>query len=89
MEVSGQLPAPAALVTGKVPPVPIGWVDGRVGGAQSCSGRGGEEKNTHPLPGIEPYNPDRPACSSVAVPTELSRLLLYVCYNQRIYRQSK
>jgi hypothetical protein len=43
MEVSGQLHAPAALPPGKEPLVP-----------QSRSGRGGEEKNSHPPPGIEP-----------------------------------
>jgi hypothetical protein len=36
--------APAALPPGKEP--------------QSRSGRGSEEKNSQPLPGIEPYNPD-------------------------------
>jgi hypothetical protein len=38
-------------------------LDRRLGGPQSHSGRGGEEKNSHPPPGIEPYNPDRPARS--------------------------
>jgi hypothetical protein len=28
-------------------------LDRRLGGPQSRSGRGGEEKNSHPLPGIE------------------------------------
>jgi len=40
MEVSGQLHAPAALASGKVP--------------QSRSGRGGEEKNSQALPVLEP-----------------------------------
>jgi hypothetical protein len=44
-----------------------GWV-GLVGG--------GEEKNSQPPPGIEPYNPDPPSRSLVAIPTELSRLTL-------------
>jgi hypothetical protein len=35
--------------------------DRRLGGPQSPSGRGGEEKNSQPPPGIEPQNPDRPA----------------------------
>jgi hypothetical protein len=39
MEVGGQLHASAA-----------GWL----GGPQSRSGRGGEEKNSQPPPGIEP-----------------------------------
>jgi hypothetical protein len=43
MEVSGQLHAPAALPTGKEPPV-----------TQSRSVRGDEEKNSQPPPGIEP-----------------------------------
>jgi hypothetical protein len=42
MEVSDQLHGPAAL-----PP-------GRLGGTQSRSGRGGEEKNSQLPPGIEP-----------------------------------
>jgi hypothetical protein len=46
--------------------IPIGkspWypLDRRLGGSQSRSGRGGEEKNYHPPPEEEPYNPDRPA----------------------------
>jgi hypothetical protein len=36
-------------------------------GPQSRSGHGGEEKTSHPLPGIEPYNRDRPARSLVAI----------------------
>jgi hypothetical protein len=51
MEVSGQLHAPAALPHGKSPWYPL---DRRLGGPQSRSGRGGEEKNSQPLPGIEP-----------------------------------
>jgi hypothetical protein len=37
--------------------------DRRLGGPQSWSGRGGEEKNSQPPPGIELPNPDRPARS--------------------------
>jgi hypothetical protein len=51
MEVSGQLHALAALPPGKEPWYPL---DRRLGGSQSRSGRGGEEKNSQPLPGIEP-----------------------------------
>jgi len=29
-------------------------LDRKLGGLQSCSGRGDEEKNTQPLPGIQP-----------------------------------
>jgi hypothetical protein len=35
----------------------------RLSGSQSRSGRGGEEKNSHPPPGIKPQNSDRPARS--------------------------
>jgi hypothetical protein len=69
MEVSGQLHAPAALPQEKSP-----WysLDRRLGGAQSRSGRGGEEKNSQPLTGLEP-----PIIQPVArrYTTELSRLL--------------
>jgi hypothetical protein len=57
MEVSGQLHAPAALPPEKETLVPL---DRRLGGPQSHSGHGGEEKNSQPPPGIEPQNPDRP-----------------------------
>jgi hypothetical protein len=60
MEVSGQLHAPAALPQGKSPRYPL---DRRLGGPQSRSGRGGEEKNSQPPQGIELQNPDRPAHS--------------------------
>jgi hypothetical protein len=43
--------APAALPQGKGPWYPL---DRRLGGPQSRSGRGGEEKNSQPQPGIEP-----------------------------------
>jgi hypothetical protein len=45
---------------GKSPWYPL---DRRLGGIQSRSGRCGEEKNSQPPPGIEPYNSDRPARS--------------------------
>jgi hypothetical protein len=51
MEVSGLLHAPATLSLGKSPWYPL---DRRLGGPQSRSGRGGEEKNFQPLPGLEP-----------------------------------
>jgi hypothetical protein len=44
----------------------------RLGGPQSRSGHGGEEKNSQSPPGIEPRNPDRPARSLVAIQTEPS-----------------
>jgi hypothetical protein len=40
---------------GKSPWYPL---DRRLGGSQSWSGRGGEEKNSEPPPGIETQNPD-------------------------------
>jgi hypothetical protein len=53
MEVSGQLQAPAALPPGIDPPhqVPL---DRKLGGSQIRFGLGGEEKNFHPQPGLEP-----------------------------------
>jgi hypothetical protein len=45
MEVNGQLHAPAALPQGKSLWYPL---DRRLGGPQSRSGRGGEEKNSQP-----------------------------------------
>jgi hypothetical protein len=70
MEVSGQLHIPAALSPGKDPWYPL---DRRVGGPQSLSGRGGEEKNFQPLPGLEPpYHPARsPALYRWAITTRL------------------
>jgi hypothetical protein len=49
--VSGQLHAPAALPPGKEPQYPL---DRWLGGPQSRSGRGDEEKNSQPPPEIEP-----------------------------------
>jgi hypothetical protein len=43
MDVSSQPHAPAALIPGKERLLPIGR---RLGGPQSRSGRGGEEKNS-------------------------------------------
>jgi hypothetical protein len=51
MEVSGQLHALAALPQGKSPCYPL---DRRLGGLQSRSGPGGEEKISQPAPRIEP-----------------------------------
>jgi len=38
-------------------------LDRRLGGPQSWSGHSGLEKNSQPLLGIEPQNPDRPVRS--------------------------
>jgi hypothetical protein len=72
MEVSGELHAPAALPQGKSSLYPL---DRGLGGPQRLSGRGGEEKNSHPLPGLEP-----PTVQPIAqrYTTELSRFL-WVC----------
>jgi hypothetical protein len=51
MDVSGQLHVPDALSAGKEPQYPLSR---RLGGLQSRSGRGGKEKNSQPLPGLEP-----------------------------------
>jgi hypothetical protein len=50
MEVSGQLHAQATLSKEKSPGYPM---DRRLGGPQSRSGRGGEEKNSQTPPGTE------------------------------------
>jgi hypothetical protein len=50
MEVNGQVHAPTTLLPGKEPLYPL---DGRLAGPQSRSGRGCEEKNSQPLPGLE------------------------------------
>jgi hypothetical protein len=66
--MSDQLHAPAALPQGKNPWYPL---DRRLGGHQSRSEHGGEEKNFQPLPGFEP-----PLIQAVAqrCTNELSRL---------------
>jgi hypothetical protein len=51
MEVIGQLLTLAALPQGKSPRY---LLDRRLGGPQSRSGRGGEEKNSQPLSVLEP-----------------------------------
>jgi hypothetical protein len=68
MEVSGQLHVPDALLPGKEPLVPI-WQE--VGWASEPVWCGGEEKNSQPLPGLEP-----PIIQPVAqrFTNELSRL---------------
>jgi hypothetical protein len=50
MAVSGQLHASAALPPGRYPSYAL---DRRTGELQSRSGRGGKEKNSQPLPGLE------------------------------------
>jgi hypothetical protein len=72
MEQSGQLHAPAALPQRKSPCYPL---DSRLGGPQSRSGRGGEEKNSQPLPGLKPPI-IQPGAQSYT--TELSRARLSV-----------
>jgi hypothetical protein len=71
MEVTGQLHAPAALPPRKKSP----WylLGMRLGGPQSRSGHGDEDKNSQPLPGLQP-----PIIQPVAqcYTTELSRFLI-------------
>jgi len=45
--------------------------DRRLERSQSQCGHGGEEKNSQPLPGMKPPNPNCPACKTVAILTEL------------------
>jgi hypothetical protein len=54
MEVSGQLHAPAAVPQGKSPHY---LLDRRLGGPQSRSGHGGEEKNFQPRRESNPKAP--------------------------------
>jgi hypothetical protein len=54
MEVSGQLRAPAALPQGRRPWYPL---DRRLGGPQSRSEHGGEEKNSQPRRESNPRTP--------------------------------
>jgi hypothetical protein len=72
MEVSGQLHALTALPLGKEPRYPL---NRRLGGPQSRFGRLGEDKILDPTgtrtPTPPPSNPQ-----AVAIPTELSRLLV-------------
>jgi hypothetical protein len=55
MDVSGQLHAPAALIPGKEPLVPL---DRRLGMTQSQYEHGGEEKKipSLPQPGLDPLS---------------------------------
>jgi hypothetical protein len=76
MEVSGQLHGPAALPQRKELPVPV--VDRSLDGPQSQPGRGGEEKNSQLLPGLEPsiIQPVTQRCT-----TELSQLHTLIIAN--------
>jgi hypothetical protein len=72
MEVSGQPYAQPLYPQGKSPWYPL---DRRLDGPQSRSGRGGEEKNSQPVPGLEP-----PIIQPVTqrYTTRLSRLLVLI-----------
>jgi hypothetical protein len=59
----------------------------RLGGPRSNTGRGSEEKNYQLPPGIEPYNPDGPARSLVAIPNEPSRLLWHAWERWRMHTE--
>jgi hypothetical protein len=69
MEVSGRLHASAAVPPGIKPPCYS--LDRRLGEPQIRSGRGGEEKNSYPLSGLEP-SIIQPVAQRYT--TELSRL---------------
>jgi hypothetical protein len=71
MEVSGQLHVPAAFPQEKSPCKPL---DRRLDGSQSQYGRGGEEKNSQPLLGLEPPI-IQPVAQSYTI--ELSPLLMF------------
>jgi hypothetical protein len=78
MEVSGQLHALAALPPGKSPWYPLDRR--RLGGPQSRSGHGGEEKNSQPLAGLElPIVQPLPHRFT----TELSRLLIKIMFMKK------
>jgi hypothetical protein len=84
VEMRGQLHVPAALPQRKSPHYPL---HRRLGGSQSRSGYGIEEKNSQLPPGIEPLSSDRPArsqslyrlsypgSSGVTVPVKISFLM--------------
>jgi hypothetical protein len=57
---------------------PLYPLDRRLNGPQSRSGRGGEKKNSHPLPGLEP-----PIIQAVAQPytTELSMMVMIIFFS--------
>jgi hypothetical protein len=74
MEVSCQLHAPAALPLGEIV-TNIHSIRKRLNGSQSRSGRC-EDNNLLPIPIIETRLHGGPACSLVAIPTELFRLPL-------------
>jgi hypothetical protein len=69
---SGQLQDPAALPPKKEPQCPL---DRRFGGPQSRSGRPGEDKIVDPT-GTRTPTPRSSSPWPVAIPTELSRLLM-------------
>jgi hypothetical protein len=52
---------------GKNPLYPL---DKTLGEPKNSSGHGGEEKSSQPLPEIEPWNPNHPASSLVAILTD-------------------
>jgi hypothetical protein len=71
VEVSGQLQARPLYLQEKSPWYPLGR---RLGGLQSRSGRGSEEKNSQPLPGLEPPIIQPVAQRYTAEPSRLLKL---------------
>jgi hypothetical protein len=78
MEVNGQPHAPAALPQGKSPWYLLGR---SLGGPQNRSRRGGETRNSQPVPGLEPpiIQPVAQRCTS-----ELSGLLKLITIIDKI-----
>jgi hypothetical protein len=73
MEVSGLLHASAASLPRERVPI-THWIGDWVGPRAVLDAVVKRKVPSPPPPGIEPQNPDRPARSLVAIPTELSRL---------------
>jgi hypothetical protein len=86
MEVYGQFHARPLYPHGKKPWYPF---DRRLGGSQSRSGRGGEEKNSQPQPGLEPpiIQPVAPALYHWAMPAHLVKQSVNICNTDAILRE--
>jgi hypothetical protein len=80
MEVSGQLRAPAALPPQKEPPDTHS--DRMVGGPQSQSGHGVEEKNSRPPAGMGTQSSNHPASSQLLNQLSYPRYYIGVCFGK-------
>jgi hypothetical protein len=63
-------------------------IGGWLGGPQSRSGHYGEEKSLLPLPGIEPRLLSCPACSVIAILTELNNLQIFIWQEKLLTRHN-